>query len=139
MKILLGSVAPDDSYKVVGYRKNLDDICEDGECSEINAVEMLDFIEYPNHRDFILHLVKKLRHDGVLYIGGTDIVNFSLGVFNKSIPLDKANEIMFGTANTPVKVGVTCLEEVRKILLTTELRITKQICEPNFIIGARRP
>jgi hypothetical protein len=138
MKLFLGKLAPDDSYKCVGYRRNLDEICDDAECTEINAPDILDFIEYSKHKEFILHLIKKLRHGGVLIIGGTDITTLSLNVFSKNLSVADANQLVFGSDDSPVKVALTNLEEVRKVILETELRITKQICEPNFLLGAKR-
>lgn len=139
MKIFMGKLPPDDSYKVVGFRHHLDDVCENNECEEINASNMLDFVAYAKHKEFILHLISKLRHGGKLIIGGTDLISLSLNTFNKNLSTEKVNELLFGSTDQPVKIGITCLEHVRNIVLSTELRITKQICELNFILEAVRP
>ena len=138
MKIFFGRQAPDDSYRVVGYKRNIDDICDDSEATEIYAPDILDYIDIKKHRDFIIHIINKLRHGGQLTIGGTDIINLSLNVFNKNLTIEQANEAVFGTVDTPNKVALTSLEAVRKIILETDLRINKQVCEPNFLIGAKR-
>lgn len=139
MKLFLGNVPPDDSYTIIGYKTNLDNACENNECVEIYAPDILDFVEVSEHRNLILHFLKKLRHGGYIYVGGTDIVMLSLGIFNKQINLDSANKLIFGTNEQPKKNGLTCLEEIRKIFLSTELVITKQTCNTLFGIGARRP
>jgi len=137
MKLFLGKQAPDDSYNAVGFRKSLENVCDDNECTEILAPQILDFIPKEKHGEFIHHLVSKLRRGGKLIIGGTDIISVALSTFNKQINTSDANQIIYGTSEEPNKVALSCLEDCRDIIRGV-LKITKQIPGINFIIEGQR-
>lgn len=137
-KIFIGPLAPDSSYVTVGYRTNLDDFAENAECKEINAPNILDFVEVEQHASYIQHLVSKLRHGGTLVIGGTDIISVSLAIFNKSLTNEQANHIIYGVQTEPVKKGLSCLEDLRKLLLSCGLKIKQQIPGLQMLIVASR-
>ncbi len=138
MKIFLGKDAPDDSYEAVGFRKNLDTVCDSGECTEILGPQILDYIPKEEHLDFLNHLASKLRHGGKLAVGGTDIISLSLNTFNKNITTKDVNELIYGTKDEPPKVALTCLEDIRNMLMNI-LKITKQCPGLNFLIEGTRP
>ncbi len=138
LKLFIGNNAPDSSYQQIGYKKNIDSHAAPNEADEICAPEMLDFLKKEAHENYILHLISKLRHGGKLVIGGTDIISIALGVFNKTIRINEANILIYGSDSEPTKVGLTSLEEVRSLILQTDLKITKQIPGTSFLIEAIR-
>ena len=56
---------------------NLDNIVSDNECTEIFADKIIDFISISNMFNMVSHWIKKLRHGGILVIGGTDCYELS--------------------------------------------------------------
>jgi hypothetical protein len=137
MKIFLGKNPPDDSYNTVGFRKNIDNVADSGECTEILGPNILDYIPKAEHADVIEHLISKLRHGGKIIIGGMDIISLAVNTFNKTISTSDANLLIYGQDDEPPKVALTCLEDVREIMLRT-IKVTKQVPGVNFTIEGQR-
>ena len=53
--------------------RNLDDLVMDSECHEIIAEDVLDFLEKEDAKIALSNWARKLRHKGMIIVGGTDI------------------------------------------------------------------
>ena len=86
---------------IEGYRQaicsdnyiNLMDI-SDNECTEIMAQDVLDNFDYEKIKECLVSLVSKLRLNGRIVIGGTDVRLFSRLVTNCSISEQEASELL---------------------------------------------
>ena len=72
---------------------NLMDI-SDNECSEIMAQDVLDNFDYEKIHECLVALVGKLRLNGKIIVGGTDVRLFSRLVINSSLNEQEASQIL---------------------------------------------
>lgn len=85
-----------ENFKRITIQDNKVDLSEisDNECSFILANDALDSFSIENISPFIQSLTKKIRIQGTLVIGGTDIRLFCKHVINGSINENEASKII---------------------------------------------
>lgn len=83
----------------------------DNECEAILANDVLNCFTLDKVRDCIVSLVNKLRLQGTMVVGGTDIRLFSLSVINNLISEQEANEVINSVNCMPSYIEVTKLIE----------------------------
>lgn len=118
--------------------KNLD--CSDNECEFIVADDICDYIEHDELFGIIKHYVSKLRHQGSIVIGGTEIFEIAkILLFETN--LESFNKTVFGSSKelTRLKSGATSMFYIIDILVSLGLKITKKrIDAAKFIVEAFR-
>lgn len=74
---------------------NIDNLCEDSECTHILINDVLKFISYDKIPEVIQHLAQKLRHKGILQIIFTDVQSI-IREYNRGELDDRTlNELLF--------------------------------------------
>lgn len=105
----------------------------DNECEFILANDLLD--EFSRHEipETIKMLTKKLRINGTLVVGGTDMRVFCKSVINSTLDENQASEII------RTKQSMTNLQDILTILQSTGLKIqSSQIVGTHYEITAVR-
>jgi hypothetical protein len=75
----------------------LEDMVDDAEASEIRAMDVLQSYCVAEAYKTLDKWISKLKHGGLLTIGFVDIYELSKALANRSIPLEVANSILYGT------------------------------------------
>jgi hypothetical protein len=125
-----------------GDVSNLDALVEDGEATEIVALDVIDFLPASAADDVLAGWARKLRHGGKITIGGVDIREVARRLVNQQIDPAQANAILHGPQRAPW--------EYRKSNLTLQLALDKMAAlglevvrrEPSqfsYLVTARRP
>lgn len=110
---------------------------DQGECTEIIAEEIIDYISIDDLLDIVTHYVSKLRHGGKIILGGTDIIELSKDILRQNKTMVEVNHEIFGTSN--LKKGCLALNDVVTVLSHLNLKITKQRLDgTKFIVEAIR-
>lgn len=115
--------------------------CDDNECTLIIADTICDYIPRNQLTTVIQHYISKLRHNGGIVLGGTDILSIAHKV-TTDLDIDIANKVLYGTMNHiwDSKKGCSSLMEIKNILQQCGLRIIKQrIDDCKFIVEGQRP
>jgi len=110
--------------------------CEDAECTEIIAEEIIDYIPIDKTLDIIQLFVSKLRLGGKIVLGGTDIIELSKDILRQNKTMVEVNHELFGDGK---KQGCLALNDVATILSHLGLKVTKQRLDgAKFIVEAIR-
>jgi hypothetical protein len=120
----------------------LDDIVDDGEATEILAMDVIDYLSIPDVNNVIRHWVSKLAHGGRIIIGGTDLYEVCKAFANYSITITETNYLLHGEQTEPhftKKVNFTSLGLSE--YLTKELGLKLIKCRHNgfdMVVEAER-
>ena len=87
--------------------KNLDSFVDDAEAQEIIALDVIDYIPLTDINAVIKHWVSKLRHGGLLIIGGTDLFEVSKAFAQYRLDITEANKLIHGEQSKPYLVKRT--------------------------------
>ena len=116
----------------LGKLNNLN-ILSDNECEFILANDTLDEFSRQEIPEVIQMLIKKLRINGTLVLGGTDIRVFCKSVINSTIDENQASEII------RAKQSMTNIQDILSLLQSTGLKIqSSQITGTHYEITAVR-
>ena len=128
-----------DGYKNVGFVKNLDGIAENGECSEILALDVLSYIHYTNVEQYIQHLCKKVARGGKLILGGLDTIELAKCLLRDDFNVVELNRILFGDGKERPKENTMTLPMVVNVLQASGMKIIKKrINQYAFVVEAHR-
>lgn len=108
---------------------NLDNVLADNECNEIFAEDMIDYLPLNKMMPVVTHWVKKLRHNGKIILGGTDVYELSKRVVRGEINTIQANELLFGNQDSTwsVKRGQINMKDLVDLLQELGLKVTKKV------------
>ncbi len=84
---------------VPGNTENLDFIVEDATVDEILFGQPINSLTPDNIVNYLQMYAKKLKVGGLLNIYFVDIRKVGLGLYNSSLQLDQAHELIFGLQN----------------------------------------
>lgn len=114
------------------------DEVDDGECTEIYAVDILDFVPEHRFQEFVHSLVKKMRHGCELVVGGSDIYESAKQLLRGDHKVSDMNNILYGTQDAP-KAGQYSLNVICDELLGCGLKImAKNIDGNSMYVKAKR-
>lgn len=138
MKICIGVNESRNGYENVGFVKNLDAFAENGECEEILASNILEYIPCPNVEQFILHLASKVAHGGKIVICGVDYIELCKMAIRQDFNVAEFNKLMFGNGSQPRESAIN-LNIVSNLLLSNGFKIQKKRLNGyNFVVEAIR-
>jgi hypothetical protein len=126
---------------VLGDYANLDALCTSNECTELRALNILDYYNCDQYDRIVSNWVSKLRHSGEIVIGGLDIIEVNTALFNSTISPEDFNTLVFGTSNKSwdVKKSLVSVHQIGNLLLSKGLNlVSKEFNELHYIIRARR-
>lgn len=117
------------------------DFVADSEAKEIRALNILPFMDRNKVQETLSHWVSKLRHGGILKIGGPDLYEICRNVELFQLSFNNANVLLYGTLDTPWNIKKSCysMHEMSAELANRGLKIvTKYITDYNYIIEGVR-
>lgn len=125
----------------VGYISSLSCLdIDDGECDEIYAPEMMDYIHYDHLSTFLTSLLKKIRIGALITVGGTEYFEVCRRILHKRVSTKEANEILYGKMNERRKSSIYSIVDLCHVInhLGGDI-ISKYISEDaKYIIKFRR-
>lgn len=127
--------------KQQGDVQNLDWIVDDGECDEIIATDIIDFVNIPQKQQIIQNWAKKVKIGGKLTIGGTDVVSVSKALHQSNISLEEAGYLLYGDPNFPFgnRRGCLSLDFMVNFLESIGFRIlNKRTIQYTYAVVAER-
>lgn len=130
MKVSLGKSYRKDCVNYgVNYKSALSEI-DDGECTEIHAPEVLDYIPQYDFDSFMDGLVNKMRHGCELTLGGSDIMESAKQLLRGDRSIYNMNQALYGDKDI-MKLGQYSLHLVSEKLLQRGLKILEKNIDHN--------
>lgn len=133
---------PGDPDRIPGTLTNLDDFVEDAEATEIVALDVIDFVPSTDTNDVLAHWIRKLRHGGILTIGGVDLRDVCKAVVFQQLNLTEANLLLYGEQEAPwqYRKATLTLQHVINALEEQGMEITRKHSDRfRYCVTARRP
>jgi hypothetical protein len=131
-----------DGVKIKHSLDNLDDVCENSECTNIVAEDIIDYCSSNDVNGLLTHWISKLRHGGTLVVGGNNLTELCRLYNNKVMSLMDFNLALFGLQRQPHEFKQSCVnvEELVASLQEYGLVITKKhVIGHKYIVEAMRP
>ncbi len=122
-------------------QQDLSCIADNGEAEEVLALNVLDYLPYPNIANIVSHFVSKLAHKGKLIIQVVDTLEVCKALANRSITMGEAATLLYGEQSEPWnfrKAPFTIVDLVA-LFQSKGLRILRKHTEAfqSLIIGER--
>jgi hypothetical protein len=73
--------------------------CEDGECTEILAVGIMDYINFQDLEAILQKWLQKIRINGIIKMGGTDLLELARATANRNLSVADFNTAMTGKSS----------------------------------------
>jgi len=124
-----------ENFKKVECLDNSVDLSEisDNECELIMANDIIDSFDIPNIEGLLKSLISKLRINGTIIVGGTDVRLLCKNVINDQISEVEASRIISGLKSA------TNLESMRASLMNTGLNfVSSQISGIHYELTMKR-
>lgn len=134
-----GAVEAPTGYVATGFVKNVDAFAENGQCDEVVSPDMLNYIHFSTAEDFIVHLAKKVKHGGLLVLGGKDPIEVSKMLVRGDFNFIEYNRIMYGDANARPLANTMTINAVVNTLTLNGFKIMKKRLDGyTFTVEAKR-
>ena len=121
---------------------NLDKVVDDGECSELVAMNVLETFPAKEVNEVINNWLKKLKHGGVLVLGFTEFMEVCKAFVNRELTIEDATLFLHGFQNHPWehrRVNLT-MGQVSEVLKNKGLKILKKRVEGfGAVVVGERP
>lgn len=120
--------APLSEGHLTGPVGNLDEYVDDAECMAILATDVLDYFA-PGDVDAILeNWVRKLRHGGILTVGGIDMKEVARQLSTNELDMNSANRYLYGDQTQPwqTRKATITLPLMCDVLRSCGLKIVRQ-------------
>ena len=124
-----------ENFKKVECLDNSVDLSEisDNECELIMANDIIDSFDIPNIEGLLKSLISKLRINGTIIVGGTDVRLLCKNVINDQISEVEASRIISGLKSA------TNLESMRASLMNTGLNfVSSQLSGIHYELTMKR-
>lgn len=121
----------------INYKSFADEV-DDGECIEIYAPEILDYIPSYAFNEFFSLLLSKMRHGCEITVGGTDLFETAKQILRGDYNTEEMNKTLYGTKDNP-KLGQYGLHVLSSIFLSKGMKIlAKKLDSNKMYIKAQR-
>ena len=141
-EVILENANDDQTNVIKADIRNLSEVSQENECTEIYAADILDYLQLEESKTVVSHWVSRLRHGGKIAIGGTDIEEVCRIFKNGKITTEDFNQVVHGTFEKPwsVKLSHRKIEDLIGLLQANGIKITKKRIEGiNMIVEGERP
>lgn len=121
---------------------NLDWAVSDAECMEIIAIDIIDFVPRTEQHNVLSHWIKKLRHGGIITVGGIDLLLLSKAIVSREVGVSDAAELIYGDQDLPWKYrkNAQCLSMMSQFFADSGLKITQRRMKGFFyVVTGERP
>jgi len=108
--------------------RDLDPVVNDAECTELIAVDVLDYLKKQDAISVVQSWIKKLRHNGKIVIGITDAYEVCKLFYQQRISLDDFNYLLHGALSDAwdIKLNHMTMEIIEELMKSNGLKITKR-------------
>ncbi len=132
---------PSSPNVIAGEHQNLDSLVDDGECDEVRAYDVIDFIPSNKLVPTLINWIKKLSIKGKLIVGGSDIQEIARGLYQGNLNDVLANEMLFNANDTSwdIKTNSYKMETICDVIEKLGLKIENKVLK-NYryvIVGVR--
>lgn len=127
MKISLGIESEClNGYTYVGVSKNLNQFCDDAQCTEIYSTDIINYIPYYEIEKYITHLVSKMRKGCKIILGGIDAMEACKMCLRQDFSILEYNKIIYGEDKKRPTCCHMTLSVLTKLLQSNGLKIMKK-------------
>lgn len=127
----------DDPARIPCELSDLTMFVDDGEVTELLAVDVIDYIPAQQKEVVLSHWLKKVAFDGTITIGGLDIYQVAHAIENRQINLVEANRMLYG--ESVQRNGLVNCGQMASLLATAGYEILqKKIFGYNYLVTAKR-
>ena len=122
--------------------RNLDEYVDNAECFEIIAEDIVDYMPKQELPQVLDNWVSKLRHQGTIVIGGTDVYEVCKMFAQEALSLEELNNLMHGEQSQgwDVRLNQLTLQQMCSELEGRGLKVLKKrINGFKFSVEAERP
>ena len=122
--------------------RNLDEYVDNAECFEIIAEDIVDYMPKQELSKVLDNCVGKLRHQGMIVIGGTDVYEGCKMFAQEALSLEELNNLMHGEQSQgwDVRLNQLTLQQMCNELESRGLKVLKKrINGFKFSVEAERP
>jgi len=122
--------------------RNLDEYVDNAECFEIIAEDIVDYMPKQELSKVLDNWVGKLRHQGMIVIGGTDVYEVCKMFAQEALSLEELNNLMHGEQSQgwDVRLNQLTLQQMCNELEGRGLKVLKKrINGFKFSVEAERP
>ena len=126
---------------VLSNYENLQGV-EDNEATEIRAIDIIDYYPLERQDQLFDHWISKLRHGGVITVGGVDLVEMAQLLYHYNVTTEDFNSIFFGASKETWqrRQSVQPMHRLANLLSQKGLEvIEKFITGQRFVVKVRRP
>ncbi len=125
-------------------RENLAELAsvDDAECSEIVALDVLEYFPPADTDKILTTWIRKLGHGGMLTVGFTDLYQLVKHTYNRTLNISEVNLYLHGNQKSPwnLKRNTFSTDLISEVLQGKGLKIlSKRIDGVTTIIKAVRP
>lgn len=111
---------------------------DDGECTEIYAADIMDYVSHSDLQLFLNMIIKKLRHNGTIVLGGSDAYETCKQFLRGDFDVVELNRKLYG--DNLFKNGHWTLNVLTEALVNYGLKILEKNIDGNkMYIKAQRP
>jgi len=121
---------------VACHHYNLTTLVDNGECQEIRALDVIDFVKSGNVLTTVQHWASKLKKGGTLCVGGSDIREIARNIFHGTMNEERANEYLYNVNDSPwdIKQSAGSLELMVNVFEKIGLKIQSKTIKKNRYI-----
>lgn len=111
--------------KVHGDIINLDWIAEDGECEEIRAFDVIDFVDMTIKANVLQNWFAKLRKKGKITIGGNDLMVIARCITQQTLDFNAGSFLLYGNPDSigSLRSGLISLPIMEKLFQENNIRV----------------
>jgi hypothetical protein len=125
--------------KIATDLNNLDHVCGDAEARQIIVENVIDYFTFGEAKELISYWKRKLRLQGAIILCGLDAIAVAQMYFLRSISLEEFNKKIYGDHNKHVKKCIYSILDVRNILTSLGLKITKaELTNNTYVVEGER-
>ena len=122
----------------VAQLANIDNLADDGELSELEALEVIDLFEVGVGGRVLKNWVGKLAHGGTITLSSTDLIHLSKMLNLRLLDVGRANEVLFGIDGS--RKAAYSNQTLKDALEACGLKVMKnRTAECKVVVVARRP
>lgn len=132
---------PGDADRVQGSIWDLDDVADDGEVTDLIALDVIDYVGSEQADTVLSGWIGKLRHGATITVGGIDMHEVAHALISRKLGLVEANVLLYGWQQAPwdYRKSTFTIQHVIQFFREKGMKLErKHIHQYKYVITARR-